>query len=229
MTAVDEDRRTRKQGRLWRVALLVMAAAPAALALWQAARGSRTHVLLDYWHVLAKITDDQGGLVPGQVASYHLEQPFLVPSLIFWLDAQVLGGSNRALTVVTVALLAGVVVLLATMLPRALDPTLRAALTAGFSFLVFSPHALELWAQATTGSAGRPPSSSAWPRFRSPTTGERPGVTRARDWRRCRSGSGCRCGSRSRSSCGSAAAARGSPPPSASPWRCCGSSPSRTG
>ncbi|MDQ7804296.1 DUF2079 domain-containing protein [Amycolatopsis sp. A133] len=132
-------------------ALWAFAAVPVALALLAAVRAPKMHVLLDYWHVFAKITDDSGGLLLGQVFTYHLDQPFVVPSLLFYADAAWFGGDNRVLTVLTVALLAVAVFALRTMLPRHLNPTTRAALTAAMSWLLFSSHATELWLQSTNG------------------------------------------------------------------------------
>ncbi|MGQ0842151.1 MAG: DUF2079 domain-containing protein [Actinokineospora sp.] len=131
--------------------LLAVAAVPVGLAAVQGLRTTRLHLLLDYWHVLAKITTDTGSLLPDMVATYHLEQPFVLPGVLFWLDARLLGGDNRALTALTLVLLVGIVALLWSMLPRGLGALPRAALTAGFAFLLFTPHAVELWVQATNG------------------------------------------------------------------------------
>ncbi|MEV6871488.1 DUF2079 domain-containing protein [Amycolatopsis sp. NPDC051128] len=132
-------------------ALWVFAAAPFALALLAAVRAPKMHVLLDYWHVFAKITDDNGGLLLGQVFTYHLDQPFVVPSLLFYADAAWFGGDNRVLTVLTIVLLTVAVLALRTMLPRHLNPTTRVALTAAMSWLLFTSHATELWLQGTNG------------------------------------------------------------------------------
>ncbi|WP_410575143.1 DUF2079 domain-containing protein [Amycolatopsis sp. cmx-4-61] len=137
--------------RLGVVALWIFAAVPVALALLAAVRAPRMHVLLDYWHVFAKITDDNGNLLLGQVFTYHLDQPFVVPSLLFYADAAWFGGDNRVLTVLTVALLAVAVFALRTMLPRTLNPVTRVTLTAAVSWLLFSSHATELWLQGTNG------------------------------------------------------------------------------
>ncbi|WP_410644705.1 DUF2079 domain-containing protein [Amycolatopsis sp. lyj-346] len=137
--------------RLGAAALWVFAAVPVALALLAAVRAPKMHVLLDYWHVFAKITDDNGGLLLGQVFTYHLDQPFVVPSLLFYADAAWFGGDNRVLTVLTIALLAAAVFALRTMLPQHLNPTTRTALTAATSWLLFSSHATELWLQSTNG------------------------------------------------------------------------------
>jgi hypothetical protein len=137
--------------RLGVAALWVFAAIPVALALLAAVRAPKMHVLLDYWHVFAKITDDNGDLLTGQVFTYHLDQPFVVPSLLFYADAAWFGGDNRVLTVLTIAQLAVAVFALHTMLPRQLNPTTRAALTAAMSWLLFTSHATELWLQGTNG------------------------------------------------------------------------------
>ncbi len=137
--------------RLGIAALWLFAAIPAGLALRTAVKAPRMHVLLDYWHVLAKITDDNGHLEFGQLFTYHLDQPFVVPSLLFWADAAWLGGDNRALTVLTVLLTAGIVLILRTMLPATLSPVTKTALTAAMSWLLLSSHAAELWLQGTNG------------------------------------------------------------------------------
>ncbi|MGW4062117.1 DUF2079 domain-containing protein [Amycolatopsis sp. NPDC004747] len=138
----------RATGRLPALAWWLFAALPAGLALLAAVRAPRMPVLLDYWHVFAKITDDSGNLLLGQVFTYHLDQPFVVPSLLFYADAAWFGGDNRVLTVLTVALLAVAVLALRTMLP---EHPARGALTAAVSWLLFSSHATELWVQGTNG------------------------------------------------------------------------------
>lgn len=131
--------------------LYAIAAVPVLSALYEAVRAPRAHVLLDYWHVLAKVTDDDGSLLPQQLFTYHLDQPFVVPSLLFWADTAWFGGDNRVLTVLTVLLLTATVLLLHSMLPAAIAPPVKAALTAGFAWLLASPHLTELWAQGTNG------------------------------------------------------------------------------
>ncbi|WP_410603498.1 DUF2079 domain-containing protein [Amycolatopsis sp. lyj-90] len=114
------------------------------------------HVLLDYWHVLAKITDDNGDLLLGQVFTYHLDQPFVLPSLVFWADAAWFGGDNRVLTVLSVLLVAGIAACLYSMLPASLSPTTKSVVLTGFSWLLFSSHATELWLQGTNGISWTP-------------------------------------------------------------------------
>ncbi|KFZ79210.1 hypothetical protein ED92_26855 [Amycolatopsis sp. MJM2582] len=143
------------QARLWRrsgpVALWLFAVVPFGLALFTAVRAPKMHVLLDYWHVLAKITDDNGDLLFGQVFTYHLDQPFVLPSLMFWADAAWFGGDNRVLTILTVLLTAGIVACLYSMLPDSLSTTTKTVVVAGFSWLLFTSHAAELWLQGTNG------------------------------------------------------------------------------
>lgn len=49
------------------MALWLFAIVPFGLAMLAALRAPRMHVLLDYWHVLAKITDDDGSLLLGHL------------------------------------------------------------------------------------------------------------------------------------------------------------------
>lgn len=148
---VPMDAPARWLQRLTRTSLWAFAVIPVGMALLTAIRAPRMHVLLDYWHVLAKITDDSGDLLVGQVFTYHLDQPFVVPSLLFYADAAWFGGDNRVLTVLTIALLAVTAFTLNTMLPRHLPPATRAGLTAATSWLLFTSHATELWLQSTNG------------------------------------------------------------------------------
>ncbi|MDT7726405.1 MAG: hypothetical protein QOI21_2981 [Actinomycetota bacterium] len=148
---LDFDTASPRYATRWAWLLAATAIIPTALAGLAAVRAPRIHVLLDYWHVLTKITNDDGSLIPGELFSYHLDQPFLVPSLLFWADAAWFGGDNRALTVLTVLLAVAMVALLVSMLPATLTPIKRAALGAGFTFLILSSHAMELWVQATNG------------------------------------------------------------------------------
>ncbi len=141
----------RPRRRSGRVALWLFAVVPFGLALFTAVRAPKMHVLLDYWHVLAKITDDHGDLLFGQVFTYHLDQPFVLPSLLFWADAAWFGGDNRVVTVLTVLLVAGIVACLHSMLPDSLSITKKSVSLAGFSWVLFSSHAAELWLQGTNG------------------------------------------------------------------------------
>lgn len=153
--AVPDELSRATHRRLWPlsgpVVLWLFAVVPFVLALFTAVRAPKMHVLLDYWHVLAKITDDNGELLFGQVFTYHLDQPFVLPSLLFWADAAWFGGDNRILTVLTVLLVAGIVAALYSMLPDSLSATTKSVVTAGFSWLLFSSHAAELWLQGTNG------------------------------------------------------------------------------
>ncbi|TCO54774.1 DUF2079 domain-containing protein [Actinocrispum wychmicini] len=135
-------------------ALWLFAAVPGGLALLSAVRAPRMHVLPDYWHVLEKVTDDGGHLLLGQVFTNHLDQPFVIPSVLFWVDAAWFGGDNRVLTVVTVLLVVGIVLALRSMLP--FSPVTKAALTAGASWVLLSSHAAELWLQGTNGMSWVP-------------------------------------------------------------------------
>lgn len=111
---------------------------------------------LDYWHLLARITNDDGTLIPRAIVQYHNEHPMFVPALLFWLDAKFLGGSNHALGALTAVFAAGIVLVLNLMLPRSLDVVKRTALTAAFAFLVFSTNATEMFGQGMSGISWMP-------------------------------------------------------------------------
>ena len=147
--AAEPVAREREQQRRWVVALGLLAAAPVLLAAWESVRTTRVNVLLDYWHVLAKVTSDSGSLEFGPLWSYHLEQPFVLPSLLFYGDAAWFGGDNRVLTLLTVGLLVVALVGMRSML--AVGGVARAVVVAVFAFLLCTPHLAELWVQATNG------------------------------------------------------------------------------
>ncbi|WP_116049521.1 hypothetical protein [Amycolatopsis palatopharyngis] len=165
---------------LWGVrSLYLLALLPITGAAVLAVRAPRMHLLLDHWHVLAKVTDDEGLLLPAALFTYHLDQPFAIPALLFWSDAVLFAGDNRVLTVLAVVLTAAVVALLHLMLPANLPVPKKAALTTAFALLLLSPHGAELWLQSTNGISWVPALfflvlavallALSWPRVRTRT------------------------------------------------------------
>lgn len=51
----------------------------------------------DYWDILPRVTNLDGSLAPGNLFTYANEHPVAVPSLIYWVNAHLTGGSNVAL------------------------------------------------------------------------------------------------------------------------------------
>lgn len=109
--------------------------------------------LLDYWSVLLRVTTPDGSFEPAGLWVLQNEHPLLLPSFLYWLDAQLFAGDNRALGYLTVGIAAITVLLLRAALPRNLPPVLRACLVVGASALVFSLHGIHNFAVGMSGSA----------------------------------------------------------------------------
>lgn len=138
----------------WLVTLAwsALAVAPVVLMVVEVLRSPRLH-FLDYWQIFSYASTDSGGLdVPG-LFTLHNGHPIVTPGLLFWLDGRLSGGSNLMVGLVNVVLAAAAVVALRAMLPATLNPAKRAALTVAFSFLLFSPGALEMFGMGMSGAS----------------------------------------------------------------------------
>ncbi|MFB9906522.1 hypothetical protein [Allokutzneria oryzae] len=131
--------------------LLVLAAIPVAAMVFEVLRAPRLH-FLDYWSVFGRITEEDGSLYPRGVLTYQNEHPMFLPGLLFWLEAKLLGGYNQALGLFDVVVAGVTVFLLNRLLPRELGEVRRAALTAAFSFLLFSTSGLHNFAFGFSGT-----------------------------------------------------------------------------
>lgn len=109
--------------------------------------------LLDYLHVLLRITNTDGFLnIPG-LRFLQNEHPLVLPSLVYWLDARLFDGDNRVLGYFAVVVAALTVVLLRAALPAHLPHVVRACLVVGTSALVFSLHGLHNFTLGMSGTA----------------------------------------------------------------------------
>lgn len=130
----------------------LLALIPFVTTLIEVARSPRLQ-FLDYWWVLARITFADGSVNLPNVRGLQNEHPLIVPSLLYWLDAKLFDGDNRALGVLVV-LVAGITVLaLRAALPKALSPVVRASMVFGTSLLVFSLHGLHNYSRSMSGIA----------------------------------------------------------------------------
>jgi hypothetical protein len=145
--AVSPPERGGGAARWWTLAALV----PFAAMAYTAATGSRLNYQ-DYWQVLALVTNPNGSLRLHGLATLYCGHPIELAGTLFWLDATLFGGDNRALALLCVVLGAVVVVALNRMLPAGLTGLRRSALTVVFSVLVFSPAALEMFAIGMSGT-----------------------------------------------------------------------------
>ncbi|TDV55145.1 hypothetical protein [Actinophytocola oryzae] len=134
------------------LAWAAFAAVPVVVMVVEVLRAPRLH-FLDYWQIFSYVTTDDGSLDLAGLFTLHNHHPIVTPGLLFWLDAQLTGGSNIAVGLVDVVLAAVVVFGLCLMLPADLDRTKKAGLTVGFSALVFSSGALEMFGIGMSGAS----------------------------------------------------------------------------
>ncbi|MCP3799577.1 hypothetical protein NLX83_09945 [Allokutzneria sp. A3M-2-11 16] len=139
------------RGRTASALLLVLAAVPIAAMLFEVLRAPRLH-FLDYWSVFGRITEPDGDLNPRGVLTYQNEHPMFLPGLLFWAEAKLLGGFNQVLGFIDVVVAGATVFLMRRLLPPELGDTRRAALTAAFSFLLFSTSGLHNFAFGFSGT-----------------------------------------------------------------------------
>jgi len=132
--------------------LELVAIVPVVMALVDVARSPRMQ-MLDYWAVLARITNPDGSLRLSGIWSLQNEHPTILPSLLYWLDARLFGGDNRVLGVLTVLFAVATVLLLRASLPASLPPLARAGLVVASTALVFSLHGLHNFVRAMSGTA----------------------------------------------------------------------------
>ncbi|EWM14782.1 hypothetical protein [Kutzneria sp. 744] len=145
----DEPARSRWN---WPVALLMaLAAVPVVSMIVEVLRSPGLN-FLDYWPVLGLASHPSGQFHLAGLFVLYNGHPVVIAGTLFWLDAKFLGGSNQALGLLVVVLSLVVVAGMASMLPRRLGAAVRAALVAGFAFLVFSPGNLENFGEGMSGT-----------------------------------------------------------------------------
>ncbi len=156
----EEEQRTERlsPARRWadnrRLALAVeaLAALPVIAVLVEVYHAPRLQ-MLDYWHVLLRITNPDGSLhVPG-LRFLQNEHPLMIPSVFYWLDAKLFAGDNRVLGYLTVVVAVLTVLVLRAALPKRLPVVLRACLVVAIAALVFSLHGLHNFALGMSGTA----------------------------------------------------------------------------
>jgi hypothetical protein len=138
--------------RNWTAILLgVLAAVPVVSMIFEVARSPRMNYL-DYWTVL--------GLASGPTGRFHFaglfvvynQHPVIIAGTLYWLDAKFFGAGNHPLGVLVIVLSLGIVVAMASMLPRTVGLTVRMATVAGFALLMFSPGNLENFVEGMSGT-----------------------------------------------------------------------------
>jgi hypothetical protein len=138
-------------GRYAAVVLYLLACVPIVGAIMEVLAAPLLNYF-DFWPILGYVTHADGSFAPGGLLTIYNGHPIVLAGLIFFLDAEYLGGTNHVLGFVSVVLAAAVVVALRLMLPARLTEPTKAALTAAFAFLVFSTNCLEYFAAGMSGT-----------------------------------------------------------------------------
>lgn len=147
----DRVRQSLGDGRAARLVEL-LALLPALAMTIEVSRAPQLQ-MLDYWHVLLRITNPDGSL--NLLGTRHLqnEHPLVLPSLFYWLDARIFDGDNRVLGYLTVVFALLTVLLLRAALPTSLPPMVRACTVVAGSAMAYSLHGLHNFALGMSGTA----------------------------------------------------------------------------
>ncbi|MFD9733863.1 hypothetical protein [Umezawaea sp. NPDC059074] len=136
--------------RLPRLLLWALVPVPVVLAVVEVLRSPRLN-FNDYWAVLAKVADQDGGLRFSPLFDLYNEHPITLVGPVFWLDAKFFDGYNWTLGIANVVLVLILLAALVTMLPARLAGTPRAAVVAGIALMLFSSSALEYFGMGMSG------------------------------------------------------------------------------
>lgn len=130
----------------------LLALVPALAMVVEVSRAGKLQ-WLDYWYVLIRMTSPDGSFRLGGIFTPQNEHPLMLPSLLYWLDARLADGDNRALGYVVIVIAAVIVLLLRTALPKTLPPLVRAGLVVAMSGLIFSLQGMHMFVRSMSGSA----------------------------------------------------------------------------
>ncbi|MBN2624548.1 MAG: hypothetical protein JXA83_14315, partial [Acidimicrobiales bacterium] len=99
----------------WVVAALALVPLGSMLAM---VLGGNEMQWADYWEILPRVTNPDGSFAPRGLFEYQNSHPIAVASAVYWVNAHLTGGSNIALGIFVVAVVAVQVVILVWALPR---------------------------------------------------------------------------------------------------------------
>ena len=141
------------RGQRWpTLALYVLAVVPVLYVLHRVHKAPALPYT-DYWQAFARIFTPSGGLHVGGIFSYQNEHPFVVPSLLYYIDAKFFDGTNQFTGYVSVVLALVTVLLARRMLPESMSAPMRAFMTMVISVVLFSPSGLWNFVRGMSGSA----------------------------------------------------------------------------
>lgn len=130
----------------------LLALVPAAALTVEVSKAPELH-FVDYWYALVRFVNLDGGLNIAGLFKSSNEHLIAVPSLMYYGDATIFGGNQRALGYVDVLIALATVVLIRFAIPKALPPVVRASIVLASSALIFSLHGLHNFTHAMSGAA----------------------------------------------------------------------------
>lgn len=101
--------------------------------------GSTKLNYLDYWSAMLRITNPDGSVRVRGFFTYQNEHPFVIPQLIYYIDAKYFGGSNQHLGYYSIVMSVLAVALLGKFLPRDWPALSRAGLLLFAAVVMFCP------------------------------------------------------------------------------------------
>jgi hypothetical protein len=107
----------------------------------------------DYWTAMLRFTNPDGSLHLRGLFSYQNEHPFVVPQIVYFLDAKLLGGTNHELGFFSLLMTLASLVLVWLMLPRGWNLLIRGLFLVAASAALFCPSGAWNFVRGMSGTA----------------------------------------------------------------------------
>ena len=107
----------------------------------------------DYWTSLLRFTNPDGSLHARGLFTYQNEHPFLIPQVIFYLDARLLNGTNHELGFFSLLMALASMVIVWLLLPRSWNPLIRGLILVAASAAMFCPSGAWNFVRGMSGTA----------------------------------------------------------------------------
>jgi hypothetical protein len=140
--------------RRWPNVLLIIILVPFYVMVGAVRSGSHMQ-WFDYWFALPRFVNPDGSLSPHGLFAFTNEHIAALPGVIYWLNVRLTGGSNIALGLFDILLVAAEVILLTLLLPPAsvLGGWHRSVLIVAFGVLLLAPEGAWNFMRAGSGTA----------------------------------------------------------------------------
>jgi hypothetical protein len=119
--------------------------------------GSQTEYL-DYWRIIDRSLSPSGGLYLHGLITIHDVHPVIIPTLLYWANARLFGGSNIYLGGLVIVITLGMVAIVMRAFARSESstPASRAVMLVATSFLLFTPAGAWNFYEGMSGAAWLP-------------------------------------------------------------------------